>query len=101
VGVAGQASPMMVRLAEASSAATKTFVHVFLRGGADGLNMVVPYGEAEYYNIRREIAIPRPGRPAAPSTSTASSASIPASRRSCRSTRKGRLAIIPPSGTTG
>lgn len=62
VGVAGNASPLLVRMAEASQSAAKLFVHVFLRGGADGLNMVVPYGEPEYYTIRREIAVPRPGQ---------------------------------------
>jgi uncharacterized protein (DUF1501 family) len=37
-------------------------VHVFLRGGADGLNLVCPYGEAEYYDLRGGIAHPRPGQ---------------------------------------
>jgi uncharacterized protein (DUF1501 family) len=62
VGVAANASPLLTKMAEASEAAAKVFVHVFLRGGADGLNMVVPYGDAEYYSLRREIAIPRPGQ---------------------------------------
>jgi len=38
---------------------SKTLVVVFLRGGADGLNMIVPYGEEEYYKLRPGIAIAR------------------------------------------
>lgn len=34
---------------------------VFLRGGMDGLNLVVPYNEAEYYINRPEIAVSPPG----------------------------------------
>ena len=36
-------------------------VVVFLRGGADGLNMVVPYGEDNYYKARPTLAVPTPG----------------------------------------
>ena len=32
-------------------------VSVFLRGGADGLNIVVPYGDDEYYNRRPTLGI--------------------------------------------
>ena len=39
---------------------SKTLVVIFLRGGADGLNIVVPYGEEEYYKLRPGIAIARP-----------------------------------------
>ncbi|MBT3313756.1 MAG: DUF1501 domain-containing protein [Anaerolineae bacterium] len=35
-------------------------VVVFLRGAADVLNMVVPHGEDEYYNLRPSLGIPRP-----------------------------------------
>ncbi len=38
----------------------KVLVTIFQRGAVDGLNMVVPYGESEYYNLRRNIAIKRP-----------------------------------------
>lgn len=41
-------------------AADKTLVCVFLRGGADTLNMVVPYGDDRYYKLRPTIAIPPP-----------------------------------------
>lgn len=36
-------------------------VCLFLRGGADGLNMVVPYAEDAYYRNRPSLAIPAPG----------------------------------------
>lgn len=35
-------------------------VVVFLRGGADTLNMIVPYAEDAYYAARPQLAIPRP-----------------------------------------
>jgi len=38
----------------------KRFVVLFQRGAADGLNMVVPWGEEAYYRMRPSIAIPRP-----------------------------------------
>ena len=34
-----------------------TLVIVFLRGGADGLNMVVPHGDDHYYNARPGLGI--------------------------------------------
>ncbi|HXU46520.1 MAG TPA: hypothetical protein VN783_13415, partial [Thermoanaerobaculia bacterium] len=36
-------------------------VAIFLRGGADGLTLVVPHGEDAYYDLRPGLAIPRPG----------------------------------------
>ena len=36
-------------------------ITIFLRGGIDGLNVVVPYQDAEYYAARPTIAIPYPG----------------------------------------
>jgi uncharacterized protein (DUF1501 family) len=38
----------------------KRLVVLFQRGAADGLNIVVPHGEAAYYAMRPTIAIPRP-----------------------------------------
>lgn len=40
----------------------RTLVAIFLRGGLDGLNFVVPYGDAAYYTHRKSIAIPKPGQ---------------------------------------
>jgi uncharacterized protein (DUF1501 family) len=39
----------------------KVLVTIFQRGAVDGLNMVVPYGDGEYYSLRRSIAVPKPG----------------------------------------
>jgi uncharacterized protein (DUF1501 family) len=38
----------------------RTLVCIFLRGAADTLNMIVPYGDDEYYRLRPTIAIPAP-----------------------------------------
>lgn len=37
-----------------------TLVVIFLRGGADTLNMIVPYGDDDYYRLRPTISIARP-----------------------------------------
>ena len=37
-----------------------TLVCIFLRGGADGLNIVVPHGDEQYYASRPTIGIARP-----------------------------------------
>jgi uncharacterized protein (DUF1501 family) len=39
----------------------KRMIVVMLRGAVDGLNVVVPYGEAAYYDARPTIAIQKPG----------------------------------------
>jgi uncharacterized protein (DUF1501 family) len=38
----------------------KTLIAIFQRGAVDGLNMVVPFGERDYYDLRPSIAIPKP-----------------------------------------
>lgn len=47
-------------LGAAKVAKGKTLVVIFLRGGADGLNLVVPWGDEAYSKIRPTIAIPGP-----------------------------------------
>src|SRR5246500_2532003 len=37
----------------------KRLVVIFQRGAADGLNIVVPHGEAQYYAMRPSINIPK------------------------------------------
>jgi uncharacterized protein (DUF1501 family) len=46
-------------LAETSLAPGKRLVVIFQRGAADGLNVVVPYHEKNYYAMRPGIAIPQ------------------------------------------
>ena len=38
----------------------KTLISIFQRGAVDGLNVVVPFGESNYYELRPSIAIPKP-----------------------------------------
>lgn len=45
-----------------AAAAPKTLVVIFQRGGCDGLNVVVPYADSDYYRLRPTIAIPTPGK---------------------------------------
>lgn len=39
-----------------------TLIHIFLRGGADTLNLWVPYADDRYYRLRPALAIPAPGK---------------------------------------
>ncbi len=58
----GFAPSFLARTVEAvGTARRKVLVAIFQRGAVDGLNMVVPYGERDYYASRPTIAIPRPG----------------------------------------
>ncbi|HEY0048272.1 MAG TPA: DUF1501 domain-containing protein [Pyrinomonadaceae bacterium] len=40
----------------------KILITIFQRGAVDGLNMVVPYGDDNYYELRRSIAIQSPNQ---------------------------------------
>src|SRR5208337_3906532 len=46
-------------LAETAAAPGRRLVVIFQRGAADGLNIVVPYREKNYYAMRPSIAIPQ------------------------------------------
>ena len=56
--------PAFLRRAIAATPASnrKKLVVLFQRGAADGLNIVVPFAEPNYYRIRPTIAIPPPKR---------------------------------------
>jgi uncharacterized protein (DUF1501 family) len=48
-------------LAAGPAARAKRLIAIFQRGAVDGLNVVVPFGEPDYYRARPSIAIARPG----------------------------------------
>src|SRR6202034_2301979 len=59
------AMPAFLQRAVAAAPATtgkKQLVVLFQRGPADGLNIVVPFGEPNSYRLRPTIAIPQPRR---------------------------------------
>ncbi|HYO90426.1 MAG TPA: DUF1501 domain-containing protein [Pyrinomonadaceae bacterium] len=63
IGMMGVAPSFLERVAQAQSPAggrRKTLIAIFQRGAVDGLNMVVPYGEREYYDLRPSLAIAKP-----------------------------------------
>ncbi len=51
----------IARSAEAAQTRQKILVAIFQRGAVDGLNMIVPFGDRNYYTLRPTIAIPKPG----------------------------------------
>jgi uncharacterized protein (DUF1501 family) len=60
----GCAPSFLARTAFAAglSGRQRRLIAIFQRGAVDGLNMVVPFADAEYYRARPTIAIARPGR---------------------------------------
>jgi len=58
----GFAPSFLTRTAFAAGATTrsKRLIAIFQRGAVDGLSVVVPFGDNEYYRSRPSIAIPRP-----------------------------------------
>jgi uncharacterized protein (DUF1501 family) len=62
LGAAVNTPSFLGRVAAAGSASRRrVLVAIFQRGAMDGLNAVVPYGERAYYDLRPNLAIPRPG----------------------------------------
>ena len=64
-GLMAAAPDFLHQFASAQTAAKnygrkKVLVTVFQRGAVDGLNVVVPHGDGEYYKLRPTIAIPEP-----------------------------------------
>src|SRR6185369_2131421 len=58
----GLAPSWLVRAAAQSGNRRKVLVAIFQRGAADGLNLVVPFFEQRYYDLRPTIAVPAPGK---------------------------------------
>jgi uncharacterized protein (DUF1501 family) len=63
---AGTAPFWLGRAAAAANARRKVLVAIFQRGAADGLNVVVPFGDKRYYELRPTIGIPAPGSSGGP-----------------------------------
>ncbi|WP_223787179.1 DUF1501 domain-containing protein [Marinicella meishanensis] len=55
-------TPRLVFGQTGQTGSADVLVCVYQRGGADGLNMVVPHGESAYYQNRPNIAVPQPGQ---------------------------------------
>src|SRR5690242_8404267 len=59
---AGAAPAWLGRAAAAGLGRRKTLVAIFQRGAADGLNVVVPFGDKRYTELRPTIGIAAPGK---------------------------------------
>jgi len=60
LGLSAMPSFLQRAIASTPTAAKKKMVVLFQRGAMDGLNVVVPFGERAYYQMRPTIAIPAP-----------------------------------------
>ena len=63
VGMSLSAPSFLERIAlgnALSNGKRKTLIAIFQRGAVDGLNVVVPFGESNYYELRPSIAIGKP-----------------------------------------
>ena len=60
VVVASPAWLPQVAYAQTEDTTRDIIVSIFLRGGADGLSLVVPYAEDAYYTLRPTLNVPRP-----------------------------------------
>ena len=58
-------SSVMAAETRKSSGGRRVLVCLFQRGAADGLSMVVPYGDKDYYKLRNDIALSAPSQKAA------------------------------------
>jgi uncharacterized protein (DUF1501 family) len=60
----GPAPSWLLRAAQSEQTGRKRkiLVAIFQRGAADGLNVVVPFFEKLYYDMRPTIAVPQPGK---------------------------------------
>jgi uncharacterized protein (DUF1501 family) len=57
----GFAPEFLARTVAAAQPRRKVLVTIFQRGAVDGLNMIVPFGDRDYYAARPSIAIAAPG----------------------------------------
>jgi uncharacterized protein (DUF1501 family) len=60
IGLSTMPAFLQRAIASTPTSGKKQVVVLFQRGAADGLNIVVPFGEVNYYRLRPTIAIPQP-----------------------------------------
>lgn len=60
-GIPGWAAKSLAPVTASPKLTQRKLIVIFLRGAADGLNILVPYGDNNYYRMRPKIAIPKPG----------------------------------------
>src|SRR5271170_4860377 len=60
IGLSAMPSFLQRAIAASANPGKKKMVVLFQRGAMDGLNVVVPFGERSYYQMRPTIAIPEP-----------------------------------------
>jgi uncharacterized protein (DUF1501 family) len=58
----GTAPAWLARAASSAEGKRKTLVAIFQRGACDGLNVVVPFADKRYYELRPTIGIAAPGK---------------------------------------
>lgn len=62
LSAAGLSSKLSFAYDAIDSVNNKTIVSIFLRGGADLMSLLVPYGDADYYERRKNISVALPGK---------------------------------------
>jgi uncharacterized protein (DUF1501 family) len=62
VGLSTMPAFLQRAVASTPGAGKKQLIVLFQRGAADGLNIVVPFAEPNYYRMRPTIAVPQPKR---------------------------------------
>jgi uncharacterized protein (DUF1501 family) len=58
----GQVPMWLARAAASEGRKQKTLVVIFMRGAADGLNIVVPFGDPRYRELRPTLGLQPPRR---------------------------------------
>jgi uncharacterized protein (DUF1501 family) len=81
-------------------AAPHTLILIFLRGGMDGLSLVVPHGDEDYYAARPKLAVPRPGQPSGALDLDGFFGLNPSAAPLLGPWQEGRLAVVHACGST-
>jgi uncharacterized protein (DUF1501 family) len=84
-----------------SASSSDVLISIFLRGGADGLSLVPPFGDPSYYALRPTLAIPPPGSAANPALNLDGFFGLPPAMAALLPVyQAGQLLIVHASGST-